>query len=111
MENKMNILNNFVYKVKNILGSSFEKAILYGSYARGDYNENSDMDVMILTSLSDQEIVKIENSIYDLAYESMLSDNLTISVNIKNLEHFNYWLGALPYYDNINKEGLVLAGW
>jgi hypothetical protein len=25
-------------------------------------------------------------------------------------EHFNYWLGALPYYDNVRKEGIVLAG-
>ena len=51
-----------------------------------------------------------ENTIYDIAYEYALSDEVTISVNIKNVEHFNYWLGALPYYDNVQKEGIVLAG-
>lgn len=34
--------------------------------------------------------------------------DVMISVNIKNEEHLNYWLGALLYYDNINNEGIVL---
>ena len=60
-------------------------------------------------SLSDAEIKVFENKVYDTAfeYEMMLDD--MISVNIKNEEHFNYWLGALPYYNNIKKEGIVLA--
>ena len=83
---------------------------MYGSYARGDNRENSDMDIMILTTLTDDEIRAIENQVYDTAYDYELSDQVQISVNIKNEEHFNYWLGALPYYDNIRNEGIVLAG-
>ena len=33
-----------------------------------------------------------------------------ISVVIKNESQFNYWLGALPFYDNVQKEGVVLSG-
>ena len=66
---------------------------------------------MILTSMSDDEIRDIENQVYDIAYDYQLSDNVMISVNIKNADHYNYWLGALPYYDNVEKEGVVLAGW
>ena len=40
-----------------------KKIILYGSYARGDYKENSDVDIMVLTSLTDVEIEMIENDI------------------------------------------------
>ena len=68
------------------------------------------MDIMILTTFTDNEIRAIENWVYDIAYDYELSDQVQISVNIKNEEHFNYWLGALPYYDNIRKEGIVLAG-
>lgn len=110
MKEKQDILKSFVEEMKIIFGKSLKKIILYGSYARGDNQENSDMDIMILTTLTDNEIRAIENQVYDIAYDYELSDRVRISVNIKNEEHFNYWLGALPYYDNIRKEGIVLAG-
>ena len=110
MEEKRNILKNFVDKMEKLFGKSLKKLILYGSYARGDYKENSDIDIMILTSMSDDEIRDIENQVYDIAYDYQLSDNVMISVNIKNADNYNYWLGALPYYDNVEKEGVVLVG-
>lgn len=105
-----NIADQFILDVKKILGTSFQKAILYGSYARGDYKESSDVDIMILTSLSEEEIKEVENAVFDAAYEYMFHDGIDISVNIKNFKQFEYWLGALPYYDNIQKEGLTIAG-
>lgn len=110
MDKKL-ILRSFADDVINLLGTSLVKIVLYGSYARGDFHENSDMDVMILTSLNDDGIRKIENSVYDIASDYELSENVHISVSIKNIDHFNYWLGALPYYDNIEKEGIVLVRW
>ncbi|SHJ52364.1 nucleotidyltransferase domain-containing protein [Pseudobutyrivibrio xylanivorans] len=49
-----NILDEFVSRVKLVLGKSFVEVILYGSYARGDNRDNSDIDIMLLTTLSDQ---------------------------------------------------------
>ncbi|MFR5453231.1 MAG: nucleotidyltransferase domain-containing protein [Anaerostipes hadrus] len=51
------------------MGSKLTKVIVYGSYARGDYNSSSDVDVMILVKMSDNEIKKIENQVYDLAFD------------------------------------------
>lgn len=102
------VIEQFAKDVRAVFKDSLYQIILYGSYARGDYRDNSDIDIMILTSLSEQEIKGIENTIYDIAYEYQLSDEVMISVNIKNVEHFNYWLGVLPYYDNVRKEGIVL---
>ncbi|MBE5915655.1 MAG: nucleotidyltransferase domain-containing protein [Pseudobutyrivibrio ruminis] len=104
------VLEEFVNKSKNVLGNSFVSAILYGSYARGDYNSSSDVDIMLLTTLSDEEIEKMEDDIFDIAYDYLLSDGITISVNIKNNVHFLYWVDNLPYYRNVKKEGKVLAG-
>lgn len=42
---------------------------IFSSYARGDYNSSSDVDVMILVKMSDNEIKKIENQVYDLAFD------------------------------------------
>lgn len=109
MRDNQKVIQSFAKDVQKVFGKALNQIILYGSYARGDYRDNSDIDIMILTSLSEQEIKDIENTVYDIAYEYELSDEVMISVNIKNTEHFNYWLGALPYYDNVRKEGVVLA--
>lgn len=90
MEEKRNILKNFVDKMEKLFGKSLKKLILYGSYARGDYKENSDIDIMILTSMSDDEIRDIENQVYDIAYDYQLSDNVMISVNINHKVIFDY---------------------
>ncbi len=48
---RQEVLMLFVKGLKNIK-NNLSKLIVYGSYARGDYKENSDIDVMILTPLS-----------------------------------------------------------
>lgn len=106
---RQEIMMKFAQEVKTILGNKLKKIILYGSYARGDYNEKSDIDIMILTTFTEEEIEKIENSIFDLAFDFQMDYGVDISVVIKNEEHFNYWLGALPFYDNVQKEGVVLG--
>ena len=107
---KREIIVSFARKVRKILGKNLKQVILYGSYARGDYTEDSDIDIMVLTTLTDKEIEQIETEIYDLAFDYLMDYGVDISVVIKNEEQFNYWLGALPFYDNVRKEGMVLNG-
>ena len=101
---------SFARKVRRILGKNLKQVILYGSYARGDYTEDSDIDIMVLTTLTDKEIEQIETEIYDLAFDFLMDYGVDINVVIKNEKQFNYWLGALPFYDNVQKEGVVLNG-
>lgn len=110
MVNTYDILLSFSRQVKDILGDKLTKIILYGSYARGDYRDNSDIDIMILTTLTDEKIRKIEKIIFDLAFDFQMEYNVDISVIMKNEEHFNYWLGVLPFYNNVQREGIVLNG-
>ena len=53
MSDRNRILCEFRNKTKSIMGDSLKQMILYGSYARGDYGDNSDMDIMVLTELTD----------------------------------------------------------
>lgn len=39
-----NLLECYIGEVKNLFGGSLRQVILYGSYARGDYREDSDVD-------------------------------------------------------------------
>ena len=103
-------VSQFSRELKRMLGERLVRVVLYGSYARGDYNEHSDVDIMILTTLTDEEIEEAETEIFDLAFDFQMDYDIDISVVIQNKERFNYWLGALPFYSNVQKEGIVLNG-
>ena len=109
MSDRNRILCEFRNKTKSIMGDSLKQMILYGSYARGDYSELSDIDVMILTPLSKEEIEQVENSIFDLAFDLELEAGIVINPVLENEAHYRYWLGALPFYDNVEKEGIVIG--
>ena len=105
------IIDEFITEVNNILESRLKEIILYGSYARGDYNKDSDIDIMILTYLEDEEIYEYFVKISDIAYDIEEKNNFDIKISplIKNISKFNYWLEVLPFYTNVKKEGVVLS--
>lgn len=105
-----NVIYLFSQEVRKILGDDLCKIIVYGSYARGDFDENSDVDIMVLTSLTESDIKSKEYMLYDVAFDFLMEYGVDISVIVKNEEHFKYWLGALPFYDNVEKEGVVING-
>ena len=78
----------------------------------GDYNKSSDVDIMILVDLDENEINNTRNKIYDLAYdlEYDFKFEIMLSPLIKNIDKFNYWLDVKPFYMNVVNEGVVLHG-
>lgn len=108
--NIQKVLMDFIEEVKNILGSRIKKIFLYGSYARGDFNSKSDIDIMILTDLTDKEINKYSNIIWEKCADIEIDKAIVISPLIRNIEKFNSWVDAKPFYMNIIKEGVVLVG-
>lgn len=105
-----NIVTLFAKEVKRVLGKNMDKVIVYGSYARGDDDEHSDLDIMVLASCPEEDIKPFEYELYDVAFDFFMEYGIEISVIVKNKEHFNYWLGALPFYDNVEREGVVIHG-
>ena len=103
-----NLIGQYIEEIKKIYGSHVRQIILYGSYARGDFRPDSDIDIMILTTLTDEEIKKTEPMLFDLAFDFQMDYGGDISVVVKNKDQFEYWLGALPFYNNVKKEGIVL---
>ncbi|MBD5469367.1 MAG: nucleotidyltransferase domain-containing protein [Lachnospiraceae bacterium] len=104
------ILYGFSIQLKRLLGKDLSKIILYGSYARGDFQENSDVDVMILVKLSPEQIEHFESSVFDLAFDIELEHGIHISPIIKNEDQFEYWADVLPFYRTVRKEGVEING-
>ncbi len=108
--NIQKILNDFLKDVKLILGNRLKKIVLYGSYARGDYNKSSDIDIMILTDLSDKEISEYSMKIWEKSADIEIDKGIVISPLIRNIDHFEEWSDVKPFYMNIINEGVVLVG-
>ena len=108
-ENVSSIIYNFSREVKRLLGEKLTKVIVYGSYARGDYRDNSDVDIMILVKMTDEEIRTVKNDIYDLAFEVEMNTGIEISPVIKNEKQYVYWVDTLPFYRNVRDEGIVVS--
>ena len=84
-----NILKEFEQCMRNVFKEDFCKILVYGSYARGDYNENSDVDVMILVNTPLEKINSYYDQVSDCAFDFMMKYGIDISPVIKNVEHFN----------------------
>ena len=50
------LLIQYLSEIQKIYGAHLKSVILYGSYARGDYTPDSDIDIMILVDLSVEEM-------------------------------------------------------
>lgn len=102
------ILRKYVDEVHDLYGSKLKTVILYGSYARGDFRTDSDIDIMILVDLDDEGIKDKGHSLSDMTFEYNFDNDIMIMPIVKNLDHFNKWLGAYPFYNNVKKEGMEL---
>jgi predicted nucleotidyltransferase len=95
-------------KIQQILGEKLRKIILYGSYARGDFDEESDIDIMVLADLTDDEIRKYEKQLIEMSSKIDLKYNVLTSIFVKNSEFFYTQVNVLPFYYNVKKDGKEL---
>ena len=106
-----NILDEYVNGLLNIIGKNLKQVILYGSYARGEQEENeeiSDIDIMILVDESDLKIKELEKEVLNYSYELDLKYDILLSPIIENIDNFNDRLAYMTFYKNIKKEGVLL---
>lgn len=102
------VLNRYISGLLDIYKDALKAVVLYGSYARGDYTPESDIDIMILVDLDDSGISQKRHALSDLTYDFNEQHKTEIMPIVKNLDHFNQWVRSYPFYNNIAKEGISL---
>ena len=109
-----NILEEYVNGLLTRIGQNLKQVILYGSYARGEQNQNgeiSDIDIMILVDLNPEEIKELEKQIIEYSYDLDLQYNILLSPMIENIEVYNQRSKYIAFYKNIKNEGVLINGW
>ena len=100
------LIEEYVEAIKKIYGSHVCQIILYGSYARGDFHPDSDVDIIILVYIYDLELKAYAQQLSYMTYDFNMDNDLDIKPIAKSEAHFNKWIVNYPFYSNIHKEGV-----
>ena len=103
------MLEQMSSQLQALFGSHLKNIILYGSYARGEADDDSDVDVLVLVDLPREEIVRYRRAVAKIASEYLFSDNILIAPIIENQAFFEQHQAVLPFYRNIVSEGVRIA--
>ena len=101
-----NSVHRMIYELRSIYGNRLEKAVLYGSYARGEATNESDVDIALF--IDGDSNSNLSDKMFACVAKYELECGKVLSVIDINKTRFTEWADSLPFYRNIDKEGIVL---
>ena len=99
------LLNDFAENSKRLFGEKLNDIILFGSYARGDYDAESDVDIIMIADISEDELYNYKRSVADLSLEY----DVLVSPMIEPLARYQKYKDIIPFLNNIQKEGVSIG--
>ena len=85
-----------------------QQAYLYGSYARGDYHAESDVDILLTVDESGS-LSEFRRAAAQVGSELSLKYDVMVSVTVKPDAQFRRYADVLPFYRNVREEGICRA--
>lgn len=95
----------FSHRIRTEFHNRILQIILYGSYARGDYHAESDVDILILTT---DESWDIKKQIMDTGFDLYPEYGVFISAKVMSLDRFQSQSGFL-FIKEVTREGVALV--
>jgi predicted nucleotidyltransferase len=104
-EKEKQVVKELIDELKKLYGDNLSRVILYGSKARGDATEDSDIDILVV-------LKKIQNfslerkKVKEISWRLSYKYDLLLSIIIRSEQE--YMRKDTPLLMNIEKEGIVL---
>lgn len=109
-DEKLNkILPEIEKSIREAFGEKVNKIILFGSYARGDYNEESDVDILVVVDDDNTKPYKLKRN--ELTKFYLENYGILLSIIIQPKNHIERYKEYSPFLINVVKEGQVIYGW
>lgn len=96
--------------VPGVLENVVDKIIMYGSCARGDFNDDSDIDIAILTTCDRLEAKKYDDKLMDIVTEIAMKTQAIVEYICIPLTEYMEKKSWYGYFKNIENEGRVIYG-
>jgi len=103
------IVNDMTKRISGLFDGEID-VILFGSRARGDFDEYSDVDILYLVDASREEIAKKNLMVGSMAGDLLLDYDVLVSPFVENRTFYNENIDAMPFFVNVNKEGIKING-
>ncbi len=102
------VLAEFRRRLPDKLKNNLKRIIVYGSRARGDAAEDSDLDVAVLVK---EKNSKIEKELEDIAYDVMWEFDFNPIISLKVFSHSRFQDAidqGFSFYRHVMKEGVAV---
>lgn len=101
-------LKKYISILQNIYGDALTKMVLYGSYARDEANEYSDVDIMVFLDVPPEDERAKISELLDVTFDFNMDNDIDIQPVPKSNATFKKWENVLPFYKAVNEEGVVI---
>lgn len=100
------ILNEIKNAVKKNFPDSIEKILFYGSRKRGDNNEYSDYDILLITEKPVD--YKFKSDVYEKLIDIDIENEILVDYKFIAKNELSTLKGKQPFITNALKEGIYL---
>ncbi|MDO8518843.1 MAG: helix-turn-helix domain-containing protein [Deltaproteobacteria bacterium] len=101
-------LQDFVKQLKNEFGSNLKQVLVFGSHARGDATEESDLDVLVVLGQI-EDYSKTRQKIFDISYKVTFENKKPMVLSTILMSEEKFLSGGSPLLLNIRREGKKAA--
>ncbi len=102
----ISLLSELEEQLIKVFNNRLEKIILFGSYAKGSNDSDSDIDIMVLVNETD--LKKYDDIILDLTVDLSIKYSILPSIFLENPENYLEYKSYRPLFRNISEEGIEL---
>jgi uncharacterized protein len=94
------------FKEKIINRFKFAEVVLFGSKARGNYDNDSDIDVLVL--LSEESNICIEEEIFDIGFDIEIKYDVVLGILVHSKVFWNSKGSLMPIHQEIERDGIQI---
>lgn len=109
-KNIKEILETVSQNARRVFKDKLDKVILYGSYARNEQENGSDIDIFLILNQDEKQLKYSEKLADEISCEMGLKYGFVFSILAESREKFLLYKDYIPFYTNIQNEGVILYG-
>lgn len=96
---------------KQTFGDMLMGVVLFGSYARNDFNDESDVDIAFLLNVPKGQELGYKEAVLSLLakLDDLSGYSIFLSPTIISYPFFEEWKDTMPFYRNIEAEGVRIV--